>query len=127
MAQQQSTNSPSVMRRPATKATIYSFQEFPKYVPGPDGPVIVDTAEEERRIRLALARYVGRVRVNAIKAARADAFAAEMVRVIVAIRAEGVASFRGIASPRGGRWQASQVQRLLHRAERTAAALQLVC
>jgi hypothetical protein len=111
-------------------STVYSYQEYPKYVPGPDGPTIVENAEAEQRVRRARARHIGRVRANVVQASRADAFAIEIGPVIDAIRAEGTTSLRGIAralnrrgiaSPRGGRWQASQLQRLLHRIERAAS------
>jgi hypothetical protein len=112
-------------------ATPFVYVEFPKWVTGPDGPEIAKSAEEERCIldrarshRMQQARDIGRARANTVQAARADAFATAILPVIAAIRAEGITSFRGIAgalnrrgiaSPRGGRWQASQILRLLRR------------
>lgn len=104
---------------------------WPKWVHTANGSEIAKTPEEEAEIlargrfhRMQQARDIGRARANAVQAARADAFATATAPVIAAIRAEGTTSFRciadslnsrGIASPRGGRWQASQVQRLLRR------------
>jgi hypothetical protein len=112
-------------------ATGFIYIEFPKWVDGSDGREIANNAEEERRIldrarshRMRRARDIGRVRANAVQAARADAFATEIAPVITAIRAEGVKSAtgvaqalnaRGIASSRGSRWQASQILRLFRR------------
>jgi hypothetical protein len=106
-------------------------REWPKWIHLPDGSVIANNAEEERCIldcarshRMQLARDIGRARANAVQAARADAFAIEIAPVIVAIRADGIISYRGIAdalnrrgiaSPRDGRWQASQILRLFRR------------
>jgi DNA invertase Pin-like site-specific DNA recombinase len=70
-------------------------------------------------------RAAGNARSGAVRAAKADARAAEILPVIDGIRAAGVTSAlgiaralngRGIPAARGGRWTATQVQRILARA-----------
>lgn len=105
------------------------FREFPKYVPGPDGPVIVANAEEERRIRGECARNLGRTKANAAQRARADHLATELTPTISTLRVRGH-SFRaianhlnrqGIPSARGRGWGPGQVLRLLRRDETNVA------
>lgn len=76
---------------------------------------------------LAAAGAAGR----AAQVARTDALAAGMLPVIQDIRAGGVTSFagiaeelnrRGIGSPRGGRWLAMTVRRVVERGRRTAGS-----
>jgi hypothetical protein len=111
------------------RASPYVYQEFPKWIHGPDGPVIVQNAKEERRIRFERARDIGRERANAVQRARADAIAVELAPEIAASRAAG-SSFRdisdalnrqGIPSARGHQWGPAQVWRLLRRAETAVA------
>jgi hypothetical protein len=112
-------------RQPVRSPYVYRYVEFPKRVIGRDGPVIVQDAEEERRIRFERARDIGRKRANAVQRARADAIAVELAPEIAASRARG-SSFRdiadalntrGILSARGCQWGPAQILRLLRRAE----------
>lgn len=66
----------------------------------------------------------GRARSAAVRSAKADALAADRLQVIDAIRDQGVVSLQGIArelnkrsipAPRGGRWSAGQVRRVVSR------------
>jgi hypothetical protein len=107
----------------------YVYQEFPKWVTGSGGPVIVQNAEEERRVRFTRARDVGRDRANAGQRARADDFALNLAPEIAGLRTRGC-SFRDIAdvlnrrripSVRGRQWGPSQILRLLRRAEKAVA------
>jgi hypothetical protein len=109
---------------------LYIYQEFPKWVEGAEGPVIVQDANEERRTRWELARNVGRQRANATQRARADALACELAPEIIRLRARG-RSYRdiacildrlGIRPARGREWGAGQVWRLLYRARRVIPA-----
>jgi Recombinase len=108
---------------------MYVYREFPKWVTGPDGPVIVPNALDERRLRWERARNIGRDKANAVQRARADNLAIALAPEIVALRRRGY-SFRniadaldrrGILSARGRRWGPAQVLRLLRRAEDTVA------
>jgi len=107
-------------RQPAgSPLYVYRYVEFPKWVTGRDGPVIVQNAEEERRIRFERARDIGRERANAVQRARADAIAVKLAPEIAAFRARG-SSFRdiadalnrhGVLSAPGPQWGPAQVRR----------------
>jgi hypothetical protein len=108
---------------------MYVYLEFPKWVAGPDGPAIVQNAEEERRLRWERARNIGRDKANAVQRARADNLAIALAPEIAAFRRRGY-SFRdiadaldrrGILSARGRQWGPAQVLRLLRRAEDSVA------
>jgi hypothetical protein len=105
----------------------YVYQEYPKWIAGPD--VIVQNAAEERCIRRQWSRDIGRAKANALQRSRADALALELAPEILALRAQG-SSYREIAqalnecgrpSARGGRWVAGTLLRLLRRAEKAVA------
>ncbi len=111
--------------RPGT----YVYREFPKWVTGPDGAMIVQHAQEERRLRWERARNFGREKANAVQRVRADNFALELALEIVVLRKRGY-SFRGIAhvlnsqgisSARGRQFGPSQILRLLRRAQNAVA------
>ena len=115
--------------RPLSKvrAMPYVYQEYPKWIVGPE--VIVQNAVEERCIRRRWSRDIGRAKANALQPSRADALALALAPEILAWRAEGC-SYREIAgvlnecgrpSARGGRWAAGTLLRLLHRAEKAVA------
>lgn len=74
----------------------YAYQEYPKWLHSPNGSVIVQNAEEERRIRWERARDIGREKANTVQRVRADALAAELVPGIAALRTRGC-SLRDIA------------------------------
>jgi Recombinase len=117
------------MNGPRPQSTAYVYREFPKWVPGPDGPVIVQNAEDERRLRWQRARNIGRDKANAVQRARADNLAIALTPEIAALRRRGnsfrdiadVLNRRGIPSARGRQWGPVQVLRLLRRAENTVA------
>ena len=105
----------------------YVYQEYPKWIDGPD--VIVQNAAEERCIRRQWSRDIGRAKANALQRSRADARALALAPEILALRARG-SSYREIAkaltecgrpSARGGRWAAATLLRLLRRAENAVA------
>ena len=50
----------------------YVHHEFPKWIDGPAGPVIVQNVAEERCMRLAIGRDIGRVKANAGQRARSN-------------------------------------------------------
>ena len=102
----------------------YVYQEYPKWIAGPE--VIVQYAAEERCIRWRWSPDIGRAKANALQHRRADALALELAPEILALRARG-SSYREIAqalnecgrpSARGGRWAAGTLLRLLRRAEK---------
>jgi hypothetical protein len=74
--------------------------------------VIVQNAEEERRLRWERARNVGRDKANAVQRARADAIAVELAPEVAVLRARGYSfrdiadalNKRGILSARGRQW-----------------------
>jgi hypothetical protein len=108
---------------------MYVYREFPKWVTGPDGPVIVQNAEEERRLRWERARNIGRDKANAVQRARANNLAVALAPEIAVLRRRGN-SFRdiadalnkkGILSARGRQWGPAQLWRLLRRAETAVA------
>jgi Recombinase len=108
---------------------MYVYREFPKWVTGPYGPVIVQNAEEERRLRWERARNIGRDKANAVQRARADNLAIALAPEIASLRRRGhsfrdiadALDRRGILSARGRQWGPAQVWRLLRRAEITVA------
>lgn len=94
-------------------ATPYVYQPFPKWVDGPDGPVIVQNAEEARRVRFERARNIGRGKANAGQRLRADALCHRAGGAEIAnLRASGCSlrdiadalNKRGIPSARGRQW-----------------------
>jgi hypothetical protein len=102
---------------------MFCYQEYPKWLPGPN--LIVQNAVEERRVRWEWARAEGREKANAAQRDRADARAIELAPEIALLRVNG-ASFRGIAralnergvlSARGSLWGPGQILRLLRRAK----------
>jgi hypothetical protein len=105
----------------------YHYQEYPKWLPGPE--VIVQNAAEERRVRWEWARDAGRERANARQRARADARAIELAPEIAALRRRGrsfrdiadTLNKRGVRSARGRRWGPSQILRLLRRVNNAVA------
>ncbi|MGH1570975.1 recombinase family protein [Methylobacterium sp. P31] len=69
-------------------------------------------------------RPTGHAIATAVRQARADAFAARVLPIIASIKAGGVETDygiaaalnqRGIPTPKGGKWQTVQVQRVLKR------------
>src|SRR6476659_7742878 len=94
------------------RVTPYVYREFPKWCEGRDGPVIVQNAAEERRVRWERARDIGRERANAIQRTRADDFALKLAPEIVSLRTRGnslrdianVLNQRGVVSARGRQW-----------------------
>lgn len=67
---------------------------------------------------------VGRAKSREVRAAKAGRRAEEVWRLVASLRAEGVTTFVGIAhelntrsipAPRGGRWSAGQVRRVVQR------------
>jgi|HubBroStandDraft_6_1064221.scaffolds.fasta_scaffold1024959_2 hypothetical protein len=117
------------MNGPRSQSTAYVYREFPKWVIGPDGPVIVQNAEQERRLRWERARNIGRDKANAVQRTRADNLAIALTPEIAALKRRG-SSFRdiadglnrqGVLSARGRQWGPAQVWRLLRRAETAVA------
>jgi hypothetical protein len=111
------------------RVTPYIYREFPKWITGPDGPVIVESIEEERRLRWERARNIGRDKANAVQRTHADNLAIALAPEIAALRRRG-SSFRdiadglnrqGVLSARGRQWGPAQVWRLLRRAETAVA------
>lgn len=45
----------------------YAYQEYPKWIHGPNGSVIVQDADEERRVRFENARDIGREKANSVQ------------------------------------------------------------
>jgi hypothetical protein len=72
----------------------YVYQEYPKWIAGPD--VIVQNAAKERCIRRQWSGDIGRAKANALQCSRADALALELAPEILALRARG-SSYREIA------------------------------
>jgi hypothetical protein len=72
----------------------YVYQEYPKWIAGPE--VIVRNAAEERCIRRRWSRDIGRAKANAVQRSGADALALELAPEILALRARG-GSYREIA------------------------------
>jgi hypothetical protein len=66
--------------RPLSKARAmpYVYQEYPKWIAGPE--VIVQNAAEERCIRRQWSRDIGQAKANAVQRSRADALALELAR-----------------------------------------------
>ena len=71
----------------------YVYQEYPKWIAGPE--VIVQNAAEERCIRRRWSRDIGRAKANALQCSRTDALALELAPEILALRARG-SSYRAI-------------------------------
>jgi hypothetical protein len=108
----------------------YAYQEYPKWIHSPNSSVIVQDAEEERRILFENARDIGREKANSVQRLRADALAVELAPEIWRLRASGCSlrdiadalSRRGIRSARGRQWGPAQILRLLRRAQNAVAA-----
>src|SRR5215472_4965906 len=69
------------------RAMPYVYQEYPKWIAGPE--VIVQNAAEERCIRWQWSRDIGRAKANALQCSRADALALALAPAILALRARG--------------------------------------
>jgi len=101
----------------------YTYQEYPKWIHSPNGSVIVQDAEEERRIRFENARDIGREKANSVQRLRADELAVELAPEIWRLRASGCSlrdiadalNRRGIRSAQGHQWGPAQILRLLRR------------
>jgi hypothetical protein len=65
----------------------YVYQEYPKWIAGPE--VIVQNAAEERCIRRRWSRDIGRAKANALQCSRTDALALELAPEILVLRARG--------------------------------------
>ena len=65
----------------------YVYQEYPKWIAGPE--VIVQNAAEERCIRRRWSRDIGRAKANTVQRDRADALALELAPEILVLRARG--------------------------------------
>jgi hypothetical protein len=136
---------PRCRNRPLSKvrAMPYVYQEYPKWLSGPE--VIVQNATEERCIRWKWSRDIGRAKANALQCSRADALALELAPEILALGARrrscerepwnacfraACSTYREIAQAlnecsrplaRGGRWAAGTLLRLMRRAETAVA------
>ena len=84
-------------RRPSTVSRVYRARGFPKWIDGPDGPVMVQNAAEERRILRVQAQRKQHMRANAVIASRADKQALTLAPEITELRTRGH-TFRQIAS-----------------------------
>ena len=103
----------------------YVHHEFPKWIDGPAGPVIIQIFAEERGMRMAIGRDIGRVKANRFNGSRAEAPAAELGAEIVRLRAGGrslrgiaeALNRRGVRSARGRGWGPAQISRLIRQTQ----------
>ena len=107
----------------------YAYQEYPKWIHGPNGSVIVQDADEERRVRFENARDIGREKANSVQRLAPMNWPSNWRREITRLRSGG-SSLRdiaaalnehGIRSARGRQWGPAQILRLLRRAGNAVA------